>query len=527
VSIYKDVLKQNLSRLLALYNLDPGALTYGHGDRLYWGWKISDFSNGTMQGGVHALSIALKLEIIDNEQFILKTIDAVVNAINGIRAKNGSMVEAYPGENSFCVTALVAFDVLSAIQHLEDYLSKTQIQNYLEIIKPLIGFIESNNEEHAIISNHLAASAAACFLWSKLTEEKLKRGQEFLDIIYAYQSEEGWYREYEGADPGYQTLCTYYLFCIYEITEDERLLQSLEKSASFLKYFIHPDGTIGGLYGSRNTEVYYPAGIIGMANVIDDFAVISRLLQKGKEINHHILPQSVDFGNFIPLLNSYAVAALKYEQNKKNIEDIQVTAPYLDTFSKNFKDAGIYLQSTSRYHAIINYKKGGTIKVFNKKISKIDTEDGGIFGRLASGKKFSTQQFDKSIRFDNLSINTNFYTINERYMSPFSCIIVRILGMTFFRSMALGNLFKRFIVKLLMTGKNEIDGGVTRRFEFLEDKIVVHESIIKPKRCTDIGHIGKCRAIHMASSGYYFPQVESTPEKSNLVEFRFNDDTQA
>ena len=525
MSIYRNVLKKNISRLLALYNLDPGARTYGYGDRLYWGWKISDFPNGTIQGGVHALSIALKLGILNNEKFILKTIDAVINAISRIRAKNGSMLEAYPGEQSFCVTALVAFDVLSAIQHLKNYLSQSQIQNYLEIIKPLIGFIERNNEEHAIISNHLATAAAACFLWSKLTEEKSKRGQEILDVIYKYQSKEGWYMEYEGADPGYQTLCTYYLFCIYEITEDERLLRSLEKSASFLRYFTHPDGTIGGLYGSRNTEVYYPAGIIGMAKVVDDFALISNLLQKGKEINHHILPQSVDFGNFIPLLNSYAVAALKYEQRKRNIDDIQVTAPYLDKFSKNFKDAGIYFQSTSKYHAIINYKKGGTIKIFEKKISAIDTEDGGLFGRLASGKRFSTQQFDQSIQFDNLSINSYFYTINERYLSPFSCITIRILSMTLFRSITLGNLFKKYIVKLLMTGKNKIDGKVTRRFEFLDDKIVVHESIIRPKGCTAISHIGKFRAIHMASSGYYFPQVERTSEKSKLVEFRFNDDT--
>ena len=525
MSIYKNVLKQNLSRLLALYNFDPGALTYGFGDRLYWGWKISDFPNGSMQGGVHALSIAVKLRLIKNDQFILKTIDAAIGAISRIRTKNGSMGEAYPGEHSFCVTALVAFDVLSAIQHLKNYLSQNQLQNYLETIKPLIRFIVNNNEEHAIISNHLATAAAACFLWSKLTEEKSKRGHEILDIIYKYQSREGWYREYEGADPGYQTLCTYYLFCIYEITEDERLLRSLEKSASCLKYFIHPDGTIGGLYGSRNTEVYYPAGIIGLAHIIDDFALISNLLQKGNEINHHILPQSVDFGNFIPLLNSYAVAALKYEQNKKNIEDIQISAPYLDKFSKNFKDAGIYLQSTSRYHSIINYKKGGTIKIFDKKTSKIDTEDGGIFGRLASGKRFSTQQFDKSIQFDNFSINSKFYTINERYMSPLSCIIIRVFGLTFFRSMALGNLFKRFIVKLLMTGKNKIDGRVTRKFEFIEDKIVVHESCLKPKRCTFIGHMGKFKAIHMASSGYCFSQVESTPEKSKFVEFRFNDDT--
>jgi hypothetical protein len=261
-----------------------------------------------------------------------------------------------------------------------------------------------------------------------------------------------------------------------------------------------------------------------MAKVVDDFALISSLLQKGKEVNHHILPQSIDFGNFIPLLNSYAVAALKYEHSKKKIENVQITAPYVDIFSKNFKDAGIYFQSTSKYHAIINYKKGGTIKIFNKNISAIDTEDGGLFGWLSGGKKFSTQQFDRSIRFDTLSINSYFYAINERYLSPFSCIIIRILGLTLFRSKTLGNIFKKFIVKLLMTGKNKIDGRVTRRFEFLEDKIIVHESIIRPKGCKGIRHIGKFRAIHMASSGYYFPQVECISENSKLVEFRFKND---
>ncbi len=74
---------------------------------------------------------------------------------------------------------------------------------------------------------------------NNITGEALTRDQEFLDIIYANQSEEGWYKEYEGADPGYQTLCTHYLFCIYDITKDIKLLSSLEKSAEYLKYFVH------------------------------------------------------------------------------------------------------------------------------------------------------------------------------------------------------------------------------------------------------------------------------------------------
>ena len=132
MNIYKEILRQNLPRLLSLYNLDACSATYGFGDRLYWGWKIADFANGTMQGGVHALAIALKLGLLEDEAFTLNLIDAAIKAIPRSQARNGSMSEAYPGENSFCVTALVAFDVLSAIRLLDHRLEKRQRLDYLQ-----------------------------------------------------------------------------------------------------------------------------------------------------------------------------------------------------------------------------------------------------------------------------------------------------------------------------------------------------------------------------------------------------------
>ena len=99
-------------------------------------------------------------------------------------------------------------------------------------------------------------------------------------------------------------------------------------------------------------------------------------------------------------------------------------------------------------------------------------------------------------------------------------MILRLLSQTLFLSIPLGNLFKKYIVKLLMTGKKKIDGSVSRQFEFLEDKMTVHEDIIKPRGCQSIGHYGKCRTIHMASSGYYLKQDELRPSQARLVEFR-------
>ena len=108
-ALYKNIFKKSLNRLLNLYNDDKLSTTYGIGDRWYWGWKCSDFVNATYQGGVHSLAIAIKLEMLD-KQVGLRYIDAIINAIPKFRHKNGAIEEAYPFEQSFCVTALVCFD---------------------------------------------------------------------------------------------------------------------------------------------------------------------------------------------------------------------------------------------------------------------------------------------------------------------------------------------------------------------------------------------------------------------------------
>lgn len=513
VSVYKKVLEQNLPRLLSLFNTDVFSETYGFVDREFWGWKTKDFPNGTLQGGVHSLAIALKLGLFDNHQndAILKIIDAAIKAIEKIRAANGSMVEAYPQENSFCVTALVAFDLLSAIEHIHEKLDNQTLQVYLGIIRPLIDFITNHGEEHAVISNHLATAVAAVYLWNQLSHEKNPRGDELLERIYSFQSSEGWYLEYEGADPGYQTLCTYYLGCAYRIKKTQKLLESLTKSAVFLKYFIHPDGTIGGLYGSRNTEVYYPGGIVYLADTIDDFATLAYYLTPNSQ---HIMPQDIDIGNFIPLLNSYAVAALYESQQKYGVRE-----PFYQTIgSKIFPDTGIYLHSNENYFAIVNYKKGGTLKVFNKRTGQIDLEDGGLFGRVANGTKFSTQQFDQDAIFENHTVQSSFYKINDTYPSALTFIILRILSLSLFKSVWLGNVFKKFIVDMLMTGKKKLDGKAIRFFVFENDKVIIHEQINAPSSTETIGHYGKTKAIHMASSGYYLPQ-NNFNTRSDLVEY--------
>src|SRR5690606_11062920 len=117
--------------------------------------------------------------------------------------RDGSFEEALPYEQSYCVTALAVYDNLCATMRLG-----TQRFD-VKSLERAIGFLVRRDETHGFISNHLATAVAALRRWDKLTGDAAARAKagRLLDRILSNQSPEGWFVEYGGADPGYQTLC--------------------------------------------------------------------------------------------------------------------------------------------------------------------------------------------------------------------------------------------------------------------------------------------------------------------------------
>lgn len=89
MNIYKQILQENINKLLNLYNTDKFSATYGYADREFWGWKTKDFPNATLQGGVHSLAIAINLSLFEKkeESFILEIIDSAIMVIQKIKDK--------------------------------------------------------------------------------------------------------------------------------------------------------------------------------------------------------------------------------------------------------------------------------------------------------------------------------------------------------------------------------------------------------------------------------------------------------
>ena len=521
---YMDQIANTLPRVLSLFDVNRTRDTFGYGDRYYWSWKLIDFSNGTFQGVAHGLARLLRDDLVpdySSTEEITSLIDAVFAGTQRMMRRDGSMEEAFPYESSFCVTALVAFDLLVAIDLLGDSIPVETAQRYQRTVEPLIEFMKRSDETHGIISNHLATAVAALHRWGACMDDVSARekGDLLLERILEYQSEEGWYREYSGADPGYQTLCTHYLADVYHTTESERLLDSLRKSLRFLIYCAHPDGSFGGHYGSRNTHFMYPSGLEYLSSVIPEAEALGEFCRKGIPAFRHVTLMAMDEPNLIPMFNSYCWAAAEVKSRDAGRAAARCQLPF-ERFQEKphrsyFPQAGLLVDVRADCYTIVNLAKGGVVYQFsNSPGESISSEiDCGVLIRHRNGKVSSTQHIaeetEVTIEDDLITVRHSFAGIELPNITPFRFTVFRFISITCFRFPLLRRIIKDFLINHIVYRKPDCQGENLRRVSFGEACLSISDSWsgIEGTR-EDVGSAG-FSAIHMASEGYWQNNVGS------------------
>ncbi len=509
-NIYIESLHRNLPRLLSSFNMDTLSPFAGVGDRLYWSWKIIDFPNGTFQGAVHGLAILTDLNKLPfgiTQKSMLKKIDYIVRGIEKIISKNGSLGEALPNESSLCVSALVASDVLAAREILIKHLSKRQKTEWMMIIKPLIKFLMKQDEYHGLISNHLASASLAMYRWHKITKDKKAemRGRMWLDRILQHQSSEGWFEEYGSADPGYQSWCITQLAQLHLLRPDLKLNKPLSRSLEFLTYAAHPDGSFGGNYGSRNTRFLLPGGLEIMKKNNKFASTLSKFAEIGVHEHKFVTLDSIDTGNLVPIFNDYAIAA--YYKNKVKKETKPLRLPYQKKYFKTwFSKSGWLVESGKGFYTIINFKKGGAYVHF--KNLKERYEDPGFVAKSDNGKLLTSFN-SKALNIENLKLNGNkievnfkLSFINYKYPTPIKFIILRILSLTAFKSLYVGNTIKKFLAGYLIKESKISNIKVERHF-ILGKNFKVKNKIHKQNKLKVLENNKNFSNMHMASQGYW------------------------
>ncbi|PIR21822.1 MAG: hypothetical protein COV44_11165 [Deltaproteobacteria bacterium CG11_big_fil_rev_8_21_14_0_20_45_16] len=513
---YLVQINQNMPRILALFDTDPTSPTYGIGDRFRWGWKLIDFGNASFQGAAHGFSRLIDAGILPgyiSQDSILRRIDEMFLGAKKLTRPNGSLEEAFPFESSFCVTALVAFDLLKSIELLGEHLTEAKRIEYLQIIERYISFLNRSNETHAFISNHLATAAAALFAWSRLTKDLVsKKGPALLDQILLNQSSEGWFLEYEGADPGYESLCLYYLNDIYLHHHQKELELGLDRSVKFLSHFVHPDGSYGGLYGSRGTRIYCPAAFEALRDKFPLAKSIANRMRKSVEEFKTVTLSAIDEPNLIPYFNSYALAAAEFGKCDRPTPNLPLPCEKLGATQKYFNEAGLFIDAGDKHYSIISTHKGGVVYHFYKSDVRLNQINCGVTAYNDKNDFFTTQLYCHQnqifIEDNQINIVAKFNKMNKRIPSPLDFILLRILNISVMRIPFFNSLIKRLLVKLLITNKSSI-GIENRRIIRLGESLSIEDSFAGTTEYKYLKEIKKFSGIHMASYGYWQVQDDS------------------
>ena len=505
---YLPHILEKISSVLSLIDREMSSQTYGCGDRTYWCWKFTDYPGARFQEYIYTICWIYSTDSFKNiykdNTLFLDWIEGGIDYWEKIQHKDGSFDEAYPNEHSLAATAFTLFYITEAYLLVEKKLSNQIKNQFKQTAKNAADWLCLNDEKHGFLSNHLAAAATALFNVYDILDDSqyMKRSNYFKNRILSHQSDEGWYEEYGGADPGYQTHCSFYLSRLYEKTQNKKLLESLKKANRFLSYFIHPDGSIGGEYSSRNTMFYYPAAFEILYNECENARLIADRQRITIASKKGVGIWQMDSYNFYPLLNNYIFAFNAANQNFTQSNKTKVL-PYKIVFEKFFNGCGIYIKSTNNYYSILGGKKGGVIRIFDKNTNKLKFQSCGYIDKL--NKELISSQFQgiSTIQKQNgkIVVIAPFVKMNQMTFTPILFVLFRIYNIIFGRIKVFAYWIKQLLVKKLVYIQKQYDTRLIRQIKFDDDKVVFEDSI-EGKYSDQLRHVDKFTTFHMGSSRY-------------------------
>jgi hypothetical protein len=506
--------------LLNQQNRDPYSPTYGCMDRRYWGWKLVDYAESTFQRNVYPFAWWLAHGNHNPEMtYVLgEAVQAGIAYAIRVQHKDGSFDQAFPHEHSFGATAFLLHPLLETYRIVHD-LRTANIQIGVESsLRRASDFLCQHDEAHGMISNHLAGAALSLLASANYFHEPRyeQRADDLLDRVLKHQSPEGWFIEYEGADPGYQSLCLYYLAQVYRLRPTPALREALAKSVDFLAWFIHPDGTFSGEYGSRRTAIYYPGGLALLASDFPLAGSMTRFMLRSIALRHTITAADVDMGNLAPLLSNYMIALEAGEISEKSLPPLPFEQ---EDVSHDFPQAGLFIRGNKKYYAVVGASNGGVLKVYDREKRIIKWNDSGYAGQTHRGRWVTTQMTDLTrpvaANESEICVEAPFYTMLHAVPTPFQFIILRLLNLTIMRSLWLGNQIKQLLVKMLIRDKKNIPLHLTRVIRFNAESVTVADQLRGRVKIEWLAYGRPFVSIHMASANYFEnPETAFTASKA-------------
>lgn len=447
-----------IPKMLTLLDRNVHSPTYGCFDRNFWHYRIIDFPSGMAQEFVWPLALAYALDIPDNPFYQQSNLKEWVAAGIHYAARSahpdGSCDDYFPFERA---AGAAAFSLLACLESyiLLDFQDEEMLRFFERRADWLAGHHESGR-----LTNHQAL-IVLCLerLGRLLNTDRWQRFQaERLARVLSWQSDEGWFQEYEGCDPGYHTLTISLLARVYDLAPSEPLQQTLMRAVRLAAHFIHPDGSYGGEYTSRNTYNFFPHG----------FELVGRWLPEALSLNDHFLrglanglgPCYADDHIIGHHTWNYLLAWQDFVEERP--------PPTRPTESLWLKEAQILVDRREETELYLALNKGGVFKLFRQ--GEQIAADTHLSLRVREGRRLRNavghlvDAYEVEMSEHEITVRGVLGWAKQTQMTTRNLMILRLMMLTVGRFFP--NLIRRLLQKMLITGKQAAPFRFERRLRW-------------------------------------------------------------
>jgi hypothetical protein len=376
-----------IPRLLGAIDRNPYRATYGCLDRQYWHYRTSSFPSEMYQEGVLPLALVYATELPGNRWYANRRVRELATA--GIRFAarashaDGSCDDYYPFERALGAAVFSLQAAARAYQILE--LDDPELVAWFH---RRAGWVIDHDESGRLANHQALAALGLARVWQITGDQGCRQAADArIDRLLAWQDEEGWFEEYGGADPGYQTVTIDCLAKVRGITGDGRLDEPLRRAVGFSRLFLHPDNSYGGEYGSRGTYHLYPHGMELLAAQNADAADLADgFLESLRSGSHAYFTDDRLFahrlGNLIEAYIDWSPVA-------------RADRPAPEAGSIHYlPQAGLLVRRDRAGHTVISASRGGVFKHFAPAGQAVT--DAGLVVETSDGRLAVSQWHDRS-----------------------------------------------------------------------------------------------------------------------------------
>ena len=399
-----------MPRLLGAVDRNPFRPTYGCLDRQYWHYRTSSFPSEMYQEAVLPLALVCATRLPGNRWHGDRRVAELAAA--GIRFAarschaDGSCDDYYPFERAL---GAAVFSLQAAARAYQLLALDEPARGRL--VPPPRALGDRPRRVRPSDQSSCVGRIGAVARGRDHRRGRLPRRRRRPDRTGARpgRDDEGWFEEYGGADPGYQTVTIDCLAKYRRATGDARLDEPLRRAVDFARLFLHPDGSYGGEYGSRGTYHFYPHGMellagrdAGRRRTGRRISSEPRLGDRGRFFRRPA--RGPPTGNLIEAYGDWTPgrvpgAACRPCISRQRQASCHWHPPCLAWLSIQYlPKAGLLVRRHGSTHTVISAARGGVFKHFAH--GGAVTTDAGLIVETADGRVAVSQQHDLGREID-------------------------------------------------------------------------------------------------------------------------------